>query len=43
MVDLAEAAAEDPTLDPLARRLQSLEMCVLWEALLRQTQSTRAN
>ena len=36
MVDLTEAAAEDHTLEPLARRLQALELITAWEQLLRQ-------
>jgi len=36
MVDLTQAAAEDATLEPLARRLQALELISAWEQLLRQ-------
>ncbi len=43
MVDLAQAAAENQALDPLARRLQALELSVLWGVLLRQVRSSRGN
>lgn len=43
MVDLTEAAAENVTLEPLARRLQALELITLWEHLLRQVQGTRVS
>lgn len=36
MVDLTQAAVEDVTLEPLARRLQALELITAWEQLLRQ-------
>jgi hypothetical protein len=36
MVDLAQAATDDETLAPLARRLQALEMSLLWRQMLGQ-------